>query len=110
MTKGYSELALVEAGLQDSLSPSIYEQIGLGGRTKDQSDNFFSMEEVLDAEDGEKETVNNPFYHTYKIDPLFKKGKPKASERPKKPEVSEDAKKIEKKPRWTRKGDRKSVV
>lgn len=103
LTKGYSELHEVKHGLKSSLSPSIYEQLQLGGRTGDTGDSFFTMDEFYEMDDDEAPTENNPFYHTYRIEPGLKPDKKKAV--PKPAEGEEGAKpKQEKFPKWNQRG------
>jgi hypothetical protein len=103
LTKGYSELAEVKHGLKDTLSPSIYEQLKLGGRSAQESEDFYTLPDVYEFEDDEPPTLNNPFYHTYRVEPGLIPEKKKAV--PKPAEGEEAAKpKQERKPKWVQRG------
>jgi hypothetical protein len=104
LIKGYSELALVEAGMKETVSPSIYEQLQLGGRTSQLDEEYHTIPELYEAEDDEPPTsYSNPFYHRYRVEPgLFP---PKEKKVAKPAEGEEAAKpKQERKPKWGQRG------
>lgn len=62
LIKGHRQLDQAKAGEIDHVSPSIYEQLGLGGRTSELSEDFSTIEEVINSEDT---SDYNPYFNTY---------------------------------------------